>query len=167
MNEWIKLIKENGPQLIQWAISLGLGAGGGLGAVKIAAKKQRRVINNLQRPIMVIGTTDSDMTDQVRLLKEVGLFDVSDVLRGDKAIDFLNTKHRLLVLGFSTEPLFTKAFDCARSRQIPVLVYAKPGAVPPEQMAAITGYSFASICNTDLRLVSDVFAVMSTFPEKP
>ncbi len=166
MEKLIEILKDNGPQLLQWAISLGLGVGGGAGVVRLALKKQRRVMANLQRPIMVIGTDEGDMVDQARLLKEIDLFNVSDLHRGEKATDFLKSEHRLLVLGYSKNPSFKKAFDSARNRQIPVLVYAKPGAVPQDGMAEISGYSYASICNTDLRLVSDVFTLMSTFPEK-
>jgi len=165
MSNWIELIKEYGPQVAQWAISLGLGASGGLGAAKVALKKQRRVLANLQRPIMVIGTQDADMIDQIKLLKEVDLFSVTDH-RGEKATDFVKAGHRLMVLGYSDSDRFARAFDCAKSRTMPVLVYAKPNSVSPEGMAKISGYSYASLCNTDIRLVSDVFAVMSTFPEK-
>jgi len=166
MEEITKFIADNGPQLLQWTVTLAVGAGGGWGAFRLAAKRHRRVMSNLRRPVMIIGTTDTDLTDQQRLLRAVDLFDVSDVHRGEKAIDFISAEHRLLILGYSDSPLFPRAFECARSKQIPVLVYAKPGAVPNAQMSKICGYSFASICNTDLRLVSDVFALMSTFPEK-
>jgi hypothetical protein len=163
MDKLIELITENWPQIVQGLISLGLLVGGI--DIKLAQKKQKRVLSNLKRPIMVIGTEDTDMVDQVKLLEEVGLFSVTNH-RGDKATDFLKAEHRLIVLGFADNDRFSRAFECARSRAMPVLVYAKPGSVSSEGMAKISGYSFASICNTDLRLISDVFAVMSTFPEK-
>lgn len=165
MSDWIEIIKSNGPQILQGAMQIGLGAGGGAAVVKLALKKQRRVLANLQRPIMVIGTETSDMEDQIKLLSEVGLFSVTSH-RGDKATDFVKAEHRLIVLGYSDSECFNRAFDFAKTRGMPVLVYAKPGAIPPDGMARISGYSYASVCNTDLRLISDVFAVMSTFPEK-
>jgi len=165
-NEWLKLLKENGPLIGQWLISLGLGATGGLGAAKLAVKRQRRVMANLRRPIIVIGTPGQDLKDQHRLLKKVDLFEVSDHADGEKASDYLTTEHRLMVLGYSATAEYKKAFEKARSCRLPVLIYAKPGAVSKEDLDEISGYSFASLCNTDLRLVSDVFALMSTFPEK-
>lgn len=165
MADWIEIIKDNGPQIAQWAINLGLGAGGGVAVVRLALKKQRRVLANLQRPIMVIGTDGEDMQSQVELLRKVDLFTV-DYHRTDKATDHLSDDHRLLILGYGNKAQFDQAFDCARTRRVPVLVYAKPDSVPKEDREKISGYSFAALCNTDLRLVSDVFAVMSTFPEK-
>ncbi len=116
---------------------------------------------------MLIGTAEDDLVAQARLLREVGLFDVPDVHRGEKALDYLKPEHRLLVVGYSPTPVYRRIFERARHRQLPMLVYAKPGAVVQEDIAQISDYSYASVCNTDLRLVSDVFALMSTFPEKP
>lgn len=165
MADWIDLIKEHGPTIAQWVIGFGLGVGGGASVVQLALRKQRRVLTNLRRPIMVIGTGDTDMIDQIKLLKEVDLFTVTDH-RGDKATDFVKPEHRLLVLGFAENDRYNRAFECARSRGIPLLIYAKPGSISSDGMSKISGYSYASLCNTDLRLVSDVFSVMSTFPEK-
>lgn len=165
MADLASLAQEYGPSLLQWVISLGLGAGAGVGVVKLALKKQRRVLANLQRPIMVIGTDGEDMQSQADLLRKVDLFTVN-YHRSEKALDHLSDEHRLLILGYGDKDQFHRAFDCAKSRRMPVLVYAKPDSVPKEDRDKISGYSFAALCNTDLRLVSDVFAVMSTFPEK-
>src|SRR5437016_4910931 len=111
MEKWIELIKDNGPLLINWLLSLGLCATGGVGADKLAMNKKRRVISNLLRPIMIIGTPGQDMKDQERLLKEVGLFVLSDLAEGAKAPDSLHPKHRLLILGYSGTSEFQKAFE--------------------------------------------------------
>lgn len=163
MDAALAYLKEQWPQILQWIVSLGLVAGGI--DLKLAQKKQKRVLANLSRPIMVIGTDGEDMQSQVELLRKVDLFTV-DYHRSDKATDHLSDHHRLLILGYGDKAQFDRAFECARTRRVPVLVYAKPDSVPKEDRDKISGYSFAALCNTDLRLVSDVFAVMSTFPEK-
>jgi len=163
MDVALSYLKDYWPQILQWLVSLGLVIGGI--DIKLAQKKQKRVLSNLKRPIMVIGTQDADMIDQIKLLKEVDLFTVGDH-RGDKATDFVKPEHRLLIVGYADNDRFNRAFECAKSRSIPVLIFAQAGSIPPEGMAKISGYSYSSVCNTDLRLVSDVFAVMSTFPEK-
>lgn len=164
MADLIALAKEYAP-VVQLIASFVFGAGGGVTALNLAMKKQRRVLANLQRPVMVIGTPGEDMQSQTALLNEVGLFTVKYNC-SEKAIDHLSNDHRLLVLGYGDRTQFFKVFERARAVRMPILVYAKPDSVPKEDRETISGYSFASLCNTDLRLISDVFAVMSTFPEK-
>lgn len=164
MTNWIDLVIDNWPTLAQWASSLGFGAVGGLVHFQLALKKQRRVLANLQRPIVVISLEGADMSHQSDLLADVGLFCVNHH-RGEKAADFFRPDHRLLVIGYADNDSFHDAFERARQLRMPILVYASPGAVPDASLEKIRGYSYASLCNTDLRLISDVFAVMSTFPE--
>jgi hypothetical protein len=164
MTNWIDLVIDNWPTLAHWASSLGLGAIGGLVPIQLAQKKQRRVLANLQRPILVISIDQADMSHQFKLLERVDLFSVeySDT---SKAVDLIRANHRLVIVGYSQGDSFNQIIGKAKTLNIPVIVYARPGAVLKDDLAQISGYSFASLCNTDVRLVSDVFAIMSTFPE--
>lgn len=142
--------------------------GGVIGAsawLRFFHKKERRLFKNIQRPIAVVATPDKPMTHEVQLLKRVGFFNVGTPSADGRARDLLNG-NRLLVIGYSPDStIFKEVFNAAAQREIPVIVYAGPTRITPEDMELLQGYSHHSMCNTPLRLISDVFAMMSTYPE--
>lgn len=128
-------------------------------------KKERRLFKNIQRPVAVIATDDKPMTHEVQLLKRVGFFNIGTPSADGRAKDLLNG-NRLVVIGYSpNSKIFKEVFAAAAQREIPVIVYAAPGEIKPEDIKLLQGYSHHSMCNTPLRLISDVFAMMSTYPE--
>lgn len=128
-------------------------------------KKERRLFRNIQRPICIIGTTDKPMDHEAQLLERVGFFNVGKPSSDGRAIDLLNGK-RLAILGYTPDSrVFKEAFNAAKQREIPVIVYAGPTRITPEDLELLGTYSHYSMCNTPARLISDVFAIMSTYPE--
>lgn len=142
--------------------------GGVLGAsvwFRFFRKKERRLFKNIQRPIAVIATQDKPMTHEAQLLKRVGFFNVGTPSADGRARDVLNG-NRLVIIGYSpNSETFKEIFKAAAQREIPVIVYAGPTRITPEDMELLQSYSHHSMCNTPLRLISDVFALMSTYPE--
>lgn len=128
-------------------------------------KKERRLFKNLQRPIGIISTEDKPMAHESILLKMVGFFDIKEPSSDGRAIDLMNG-NRLIIIGYSPNSQdFKNAFNAAKQHEIPVIVYAGPTRITEEDMKLLQGYSHHSMCNTPLRLISDVFAMMSTLPE--
>lgn len=128
-------------------------------------KKERRLFKNIQRPVAVIATDDKPMTHEVQLLKRVGFFNIATPSADGRAKDLLNG-NRLVIIGYSPNSAsFKDIFKAASQREIPVIVYAGPTRITPEDMELLQSYSHHSMCNTPLRLISDVFAMMSTYPE--
>jgi len=129
-------------------------------------KKEWRLFKNISRPIGIIATEDKPMTHEAKLLERVGFFNVGAPSSDSRAVDLLNG-NRLIIIGYSpNSSTFKTAFNAAKEREIPVIVYAGPTRIVDEDMTLLQSYSHHSMCNTPLRLISDVFALMSTYPEE-
>ncbi len=151
--------------LIQILISLIGGAIGAAAWVHFFRKKETRLFKNIQRPIGIIGTSDTNMQHEAVLLERVGFFNVTTPSSDVRAIDVLDNK-RLVIIGYTpNSEQFKEVFLAAKQRAIPVIVYSGPARIDVEDMAMLQTYSHHSMCNTPLRLISDVFALMSTYPE--
>ena len=128
-------------------------------------KKERRLFKNLQRPIQILSTQDQSMTHESELLKRVGFFNIKDPSADGRAVDLMNG-NRLVIIGYTpNSQVFKDAFNAAKQREIPVIVFAGPTRIIDEDMKLLQSYTHYSMCNTPLRLISDVFAMMSTLPE--
>ena len=142
--------------------------GGALGAsvwLSFFHKKERRLFKNIKRPICIIGTTDESLTHEAKLLRRVGFFNVGEPSSDSREADLLNGS-RLAVIGYTPKSqAFRDAFNAAKAREIPVVVYAGPARIDDDDIKLLKSYSHYSMCNTPLRLISDVFALMSTYPE--
>ncbi len=142
--------------------------GGVIGSVawyRFFRKREQRLFKNINRPIAIIATEKNPMQHECDLLRRVGFFHVGTPSTDERAPDMLNG-NRLVIIGYSPKSRgFEDAFIAAKQRDIPVIVYAKPGEIEPDDMCLIQGYSHQSMSNTPLRLISDVFAIMSTYPE--
>ncbi len=138
---------------------------GGLVWYQFFHKKERRLFKNIQRPIGIIATEDKSMAHEAELLRRVGFFNVGNPSSDGRAVDLMNGK-RLVIIGYTPDSqAFKEAFNAAKQREVPVVVYAGPTRISNDDMALLQSYSHHSMCNTPLRLISDVFAVMSTYPE--
>lgn len=138
---------------------------GGSAWYRFIYRKERRIFKNIQRPIGIIATEDKPMMHEAQLLKRVGFFNVGNPSTDGRAIDVMNG-NRLMIIGYSPNSLrFKDAFNAAKQREIPVIVYAGPTRITVGDMELLQGYSHHSMCNTPLRLISDVFSVMATYPE--
>ena len=100
------------------------------------------------------------------MLKRVGFLNIKEPSSDERAIDLMN-ENRLVIIGYSpNSQAFKDTFNAAKQREIPVIVYAGPTRITEGDMKLLQSYSHHSMCNTPLRLISDVFAMMGTLPEE-
>ena len=151
--------------LLQSLVSVLFGAVGAWAGLGFFRRKERRLFKNVQRPIGIVGTPDMSMHHEATLLRRARLFNIDDVSSDARAADIIDDK-RLVIIGYTpNSDTFMSVFEAAKNRSVPVIIYSKPGAITQEDLAVIQGYSLHALCNTPLRLSSDVFALMSTYPE--
>ncbi|MDO8265549.1 MAG: hypothetical protein Q7T41_01245 [Candidatus Saccharibacteria bacterium] len=125
----------------------------------------KRFTTNVARQISVISTEKQPMEHEVELLSRVGYFkNVKHIASDTRNINLLR-ETTLIVVGYTENSKMYKAvLKYAFDNTLPIIVFASKD-MNKDDFNEIKNYSFGSICNTDLRLVSDVFSVMSTFPE--
>jgi hypothetical protein len=152
-----------------WSVVGGVVAGLGTSVIytKFFRKKEKRLISNWKRPIAIIPSAQDPMAQEARLLKDAVFFDNIDLLPADgRSADHVTDKYRLVVLRYDkTSSYFWDTYDRIAQRQIPVIIYAQQGEISPDDFRKIQQYLFHTICNTPVRLLSDVSAIMATYPE--
>lgn len=132
-------------------------------------KREMIIFNNLKRPIKIFypsGSQTDNMEMEFKLLAKSGLFNVEKPTNDSR--DTVNiTNHSLVILGCDKQMgNFDDVFDKVQEQKIPVLLYTfgDNEALKPEHWAKLKKYPYYSVCNSPLRLVSDVLTVLSTFP---
>lgn len=133
-------------------------------AMTFFLKKERRFFKNMQRPIFIIGTENLPMIHEADLLDRVGFFKVRRPSSDHRTIDLLDG-HQVAIIGYTpNSDLFKDAFNAVKRLGMAIIVYAETDAITENDMSLIKSYSHQSMCNTPLRLISDVFNIVSTYP---
>lgn len=134
--------------------------------VKFFRKREKRLFANMKRPVAIIPSGNSDMAHEAMLVKKTNFFEVDLQAADPRAADLIDSKYRLVVLAYGkNEKSFWQLFDALKSKQIPMIIYCKPGEISKDEINRIQAYSLHTISNTPLRLIADIFAIMSTYPE--
>lgn len=143
------------------------GTTGAIAYTKFRNAKDNRLYQNIKRPFAVVSTEQQPLTHEVDLLERTKFLKPQHFGIGGRNLQLLNDiKPRLLVIGYSANSTtYKQAFDYARNHSLPLVVFTPGQITNPQDLADIKAYSFGSLCQTELRLVSDIFSVMSTFPE--
>lgn len=130
-------------------------------------RKSRRMSKNLSRPLAIIGSSSDSMSYEKRLLDSTRFFKPIDLLEGDhRAVDLVDDNYRLVVLRYEAGSAhFWSVYEKLQTKQVPVIVYAKPGEITHGDIQRVQQYLHHTLCNTPVRLLSDVWAIMSTYPE--
>lgn len=155
--------------ILQFLLWLIVTFGGGLLVIGYIHKMRpvwKRLISNVGRQMAVISTEKQSMEHEADLLDRVGYFKRIKRLGADERS--LNLLHdtSLIVIGYSPNSKVYKAtLLYAKANKLPIVVYSGNHRLSQEDLTDLKQYSFSSLCETELRLVSDVFAVMSTFPK--
>ena len=128
--------------------------------------KALRLFRNRQRPILIFKSQGEDMQVETKLLRDCKLFNIPEEPT-DKLQDINRiTNHCLVIIGYSTGMKdFNKIYKGVQRFGVPVIIYSK-GNIPASAMKTIKEYPWYSVCQVPLRLLNDVFTVLSTFPEK-
>lgn len=150
------------PTLITFLFHFLLGAITVFLFIQFFFKKELRLFSNIKRPIMIIKSKGNDMELETKLLNETGFFNIEEPSSNPQITTNLN-KHSLVIIGWSPQMKdFDKIIEKAESKKIPIIVYAK-GMIEGADRAKINDYYLHSLCQTPLRLINDVFGIISTF----
>jgi hypothetical protein len=123
----------------------------------------KRFAENVTREVAVVSTEDQSMQHEANILERVGFFKVKAVSADVRNIDLVKSSS-LLVVGYSPESeVYDAVLTYAKAHRLPIIVFSGKHRLSNEDRDKLKEYSFSSLCETELRLVSDVFAVMSTF----
>lgn len=153
--------------IVEVAIWLIITISGGALAIGYIAKMRpvwKRFTENVQRQVAVISTEQQPMEHEAELLERVGYFNKVKRVDADARNLTLLDGSAVIVVGYSpNSTVYKETFEYAKTHKLPLIVFSGRNRLSNEDRDALKSYSFSSLCETDLRLVSDVFAVMSTF----
>lgn len=154
--------------IAQFVFWLALTFGGGIliiGYIRKMRPVWKRFTDNVARNVAVISTEQQSMDHEADLLHRVGYFKIKRMSADERNLNLIRG-FVLLVVGYSPDSKVYKAsLAYAKSNDLPIIVFSGKHRLSNEDRDELKDYSFSSLCETELRLVSDVFAVMSTFPE--
>lgn len=152
-------------QFIFWLI---LTFGGGfllVGYIRKMRPVWKRFTDNMSRKVAVISTEQQSMDHEADLLNRVGYFEIKKISADERNLNLIRG-FVLLVIGYSPNSrVYKETLAYAKANAIPIIVFSGKHRLSDEDKDELMSYSFSSLCETELRLISDVFAVMSTFPE--
>lgn len=124
----------------------------------------KRFAENVGREVAVISTEKQSMEHEADILKRVGFFKVKPVAADARNLNLIRGSV-LLVIGYSPgSKIYSETLAYAKANDLPIIVFSGKHRLSNEDRDELKNYSFSSLCETELRLVSDVFAVISTFP---
>lgn len=157
--------------LVPLASAIVGGLGGGAIAYRKArkqfsAKKENRLFANIQRPVALIPTKNDPLDLEKRLLESIDFFNVDPLTPDVRNLDSITNKYRMAIICYEDTDRFWRMFESLADRTIPMVIYSKPAEIKTDQLSRIQNYyTRYTLCNTPVRLVSDVFAIMSVYPE--
>ena len=104
------------------------------GWLKFFRKKETRLFKNISRPVAVVSTEEQSMRDEVDLLNRTGLFKVDHFGTNQRNFSLISDINpRLIVIGYSpNSSTYEQALTYARSKSIPVVVYANKNRLSNE-----------------------------------
>jgi hypothetical protein len=129
-------------------------------------RKEIRLFKNRKRPIMIFKSAGEDMEIETKLLRDSQLFNIpEEPTDKHQNIDRIKN-HSLIIIGYSAGMTnFEDIFNGAKNAGIPVIIYSKD-KIPDDIFNKLRNYSWYSSCQVPLRLINDVFTILSTFPNK-
>lgn len=152
--------------LVAFAVYFILGALVCFAFLSFFFRKEICLFNNRRRPIMIFKSTGEDMEVETKLLRDSKLFNIpEDPTDKHQNIDRIKD-HSLIIIGYSAGMTnFGDIFNGAKSVGVPAIVYSKD-KIPDDVFNKLRNYSWYSTCQVPLRLINDVFTILSTFPNK-
>jgi hypothetical protein len=130
-------------------------------------RKEIRLFKNRKRPIMIFKSAGNNMVLEVKLLRDCKFFNIpEEPTEAPQNIDRIRN-HSLVIIGYSSSmdiSDFEKIYNGVKNAGIPVIVYSKE-RIPDDVFRMLRDYSYYSTCQVPLRLLNDVFTILSTFPQ--
>lgn len=132
---------------------------------KFKNKKEKRLFDNIQRPVALVPSSEDSLQFEERLLKSIDFFSVDLLPTDPRSVDELTNKYRLAIIRYENTDTFWQIFSKIKDLRVPVIVYSEPAEIQIPELKKIQEYSRYALCNTPVRLASDVYAIMSVYPE--
>ncbi|MGC9605767.1 MAG: hypothetical protein ABSF56_03400 [Minisyncoccia bacterium] len=127
-------------------------------------KKEIRLFLNRRRPIKIFMADGVNMGAEVEMLRKSKLFKIEEPTTDHRQCDGIGN-HSLIIIGYKRQMAgLSDIVNAARTAKIPVIVYAKEQLEETDK-SLLNSYSWHSVCNFPLKLMNDVFTILSTFPK--
>lgn len=127
--------------------------------------KDARLFLNRRRPIKIfyaLGGPNMEM--ETKTLRQSGFFKIPEDPTSNYQDCHNLTNHGLVIVGYIPGmPGLADIVAAVKAKKIPLIVYTKARLDPADQ-ALLETYPWYSLCNVPLRIVSDAFTILSTFP---
>ncbi len=144
--------------LIHWLAVLGVAVISGLVYVWRYLRLQYGFACNLKRRVYFLKTsTSKNLQTERDMIRRISLFniedDIKDVSQDLKPLQNLRSR-AAFVVGYDSEySRLGELVNEARSKNIPVIIFAKQGEIKkPEHWEVINGYIYCDVANTSNRL---------------
>ncbi|GJD21283.1 hypothetical protein RIVM261_062390 [Rivularia sp. IAM M-261] len=159
--------------LITTLISMAIAATLTYKIVLFTLKKEVRLFKNLKTKIQVF-----DPPNKYNKNMQIECDEIDNNPLFNKTIRFSDAdpRHRnsigtksLIILGYGDDfTFFETIFNKATDYEIPVIIYTygDSRALEQKHFDLLNKYRWYSVCNTPIRLISDVFTILSTFTFK-
>lgn len=167
--EFIKPFLPLGRELLLAVLAAGLGS---RLFFALWFRKERRLLRNLQKRIAIFRLTSnpSDMQMELEMIQSNGLFAEPKVFNSDPRTLEWAKDYALLIIAVdetSSEETFAAVYEKARAAEMPVVIYTMGrNRIPICDSPIVQTYSKRVVVNHPLRLLSDIFTILSTLPGK-
>lgn len=137
-----------------------------IGLAIFSIKRNWRISKNISRPMAVISLGD-EMNSEYNLIKKSGYFKKAKTKPfDDRAADDITDDYALVVLRYHKDnKTFWRLYEKLASAGRWIIIYSDPAEIPINDLKRIQKYSYYSVCNTPVRLLSDIWATMAVKPE--
>lgn len=129
-------------------------------------RKHIRQYRNLKRPIKIFYAKGQTLNMQVeaRTLRESGFFNIPEEPTDNYQDCHSITDHGLVIVGYTPGMQGLKdILDVVKNKRIPLIVYTKERLDDADKVL-LESYPWYSLCNVPLRVISDAYTILSTFP---
>lgn len=136
-----------------------------VGVLALVWKREVRLFRNCRRPIKIFCTPGGpSMEVETKTLRTSGLFNIPEDPTSSYQDCHNITDHGLVIIGYAPRmPGLADILAVVKAKKIPLIVYTK-AMLDPDDKALLETYPWYSLCNVPLRVVSDTFSILSTFP---
>lgn len=129
-------------------------------------KKQIRLYKNLKRPIKIFYSKGQPLNMQVetKTLRQSGFFNIPEDPTDNYQDCHSISNHGLVIIGYTTGMQgLSDILDVVKAKRIPLIVYTKERLNENDRLL-LESYPWYSLCNVPLRVISDAYTILSTFP---
>ena len=131
--------------------------------------REWRLIRNLSRHIIFYYPEGTDFETPKDLLLDSKIFKLGKVTNNIKSVkrNITQKKPGLIIIGYTTDDAenFFQIYNLASQEGLPVIVYTfgNARAITEDHKIKMDEYSYYSTVNAPLRLLNDVFTILSVF----